>query len=463
MRRPLAPYLPEANPNAPTDPNKAMAERQRTAIANAHANKERIPVERAGVDGAAPPPKASSSASTPKTATSSTPRSTDSSAPAKSSASAPAAQPSTEAGSTPSPSNESPTAPDATEAAASAGRGPRYDVKSMRKWAEEHPEEAAELRIHVFGADQDTTQEWVRVQNKKRKVKEELRSEREKTVGEAAAERAQAKADREAAEGVAGSLRPLIDMWQGATRKDDKGNLLPDFDTIDHAFEMTAQMPLDQYMRLRARRGVANPEGARLRAENLRLQRELEAAKGTTTGAAAPAANAGAVSPPAVPAPPPAAAPVSSADAEAKWGDDVPKHHKLRQIVDWASKLDAEMEKYHDADLDEYSRDPEDVAEVVLRRELAALTASEEDEPAPKKRAPPAGKPNTPRRRAVPDGSLEAAHANGKGLPPPPKGHKVIAPEAADEPPADLAERERWAIARARKRAAAMARGEVFE
>lgn len=315
----------------------------------------------------------------------------------------------------------------------------------MKKWAEQNPEQAAELRIHVFGADQDSTQEWIKVQNKKRKMKDELRTEREKTLAEAAAERAAAKADREAAEGAAGALRPVLDLWQGATRKDQQGNIIPDFDTVDNAFEQVAKMPLDTYLRLRARRGVSNPEQARLRAENARLQRELEAAKGGSAGAAAPVAQQTA-SPPSVPAEQPAAAPVPipKTDFEAKWGDDIPKGHKLRQIADWAAKLDAEMSEYHDAELDEYSRDPEDVAAVVLRRELAALTEDDEPPPAPK----PKAKHSTPAKRA----------ANGKELPPPPKGHREIQLEDADKPPEDLVERERWAIKRARERAAQMMR-----
>jgi hypothetical protein len=315
----------------------------------------------------------------------------------------------------------------------------------MKKWAEQNPEAAAELRVHVFGADQDTTAEWVKVQNFRRKLKEELRTEKEKTAAEAAAERAQAKADREAAEGAAGALRPVLDLWQGATRKDEQGNIIPDFDTVDHAFEQVAKMPLDTYLRLRARRGVSNPEQARLRAENARLQRELEAAKGTTTGAAAPAAQQTA-SPPSVPAVAQlAAAPVSTpaVEFEAKWGDDIPPKHKLRQIVDWGKKLDAAMEQYHDPELNEYSRDVEDVAAVVLKRELALLTEDDEPPPAPRRRQPP-----TPAKRA----------ANGKELPPPPKGHREIAIEDADKPPDDLVERERWAIKRARERAAQMLR-----
>lgn len=303
----------------------------------------------------------------------------------------------------------------------------------MKKWVNEHPEEAAELRIHVFGADQDTTQEWVKIQNKLRKGKQELRTQAEKTTAEVAAERAQAKADREAAEGAAMALRPVLDLWQGAMRKDAQGNAFPDFDLVDAAFEQTAKMPLDQYMRLRARRGVSNPEGARMRAENARLMRELEALKTNGAAASAPAEHheaAGATANGATPAPPKVTAPAASVDLEAKWGDELPKAHKLRNIAGWAAKLGVEMDKYHDAELDEYSRDPEEVADRVLKRELVALSedADEPEAPAPKKTP----KPVTPKRK------LPA---------------KATEPDD-DVAPEGFAERERWALERARKRIA---------
>lgn len=302
----------------------------------------------------------------------------------------------------------------------------------MKKWVEQHPEEAAELRVHVFGADQDATKEWIMVQNKKRKMKDELRSEKEKSAAETAAERAQAKADRDLAESAAAQLRPIVDLWQGATRKDSNGNAFPDFDLVDAAFENVAKMSLDSYLRLRARRGVSNPEGAKMRAENARLTRELEALK--TNGAApsqgsAPAepnGAAGATANGATPAPPKVTAPAASVDFEEKWGDEVPKTHKLRNISGWAAKLDAEMDKYHDAELDEYSRDPEEVADRVLKRELAALAEDDDEPEAP---APKKGKPVTPKRKA-------AAKAEPDD----------------EEGPAGFADRERWALERARKR-----------
>ena len=429
MKRPLAPYLPPADPNAPADPVAAMRDRQNAAIAARVGQTFRASVEAAGVDGAATPPKPKTTPKTPEPTSktgsppaSSEPSTKDSSAPASSS--------------TPKPSDEP--AKDGSESSGSATpaapKGPRYDFKSVKKWAEEHPEEAAELRP-IFGADQNTSEEWIKVQNKRRKMKEEVRSEKEKGLAEAAAERAQAKADRELAEGAAGQLRPLMDMWAAAVRKDAQGNIIPDFDTLDHAFEMTAQMPLDQYMRLRARRGVANPESARQRAEIVRLQRELEAAKGGAAGAVAPQTQALALPPPA-----PVATPAAPVDLKAKWDDELPKGHKLRQLADWPAKLEAAMDKFHDAELDEYSRDPEDVANALLKRELAAF--SEEEEPAtpPVKRA--ATKPSTPRARA-------AAVAPSPAPKTPKNGLISVSPEEFE---GNMQERERWALERARMR-----------
>jgi hypothetical protein len=325
----------------------------------------------------------------------------------------------------------------------------------MKKWAEQNPEEAAELRIHVFGVDQDSTQEWIKLQNKKRKMKEEFRGEKEKTAAEAAAERAEARADREVAEGAAGKLRPLMDMWGAATRKDAAGNLIPDFDTVDMAFENTAQMPIDEYMRRRARRGAANPEMTRVRAENARLQRELEAARPKETGAAVPSSQAPA-SPPAVTSETKTAAPV---DLLVKWGDELPKGHKLRSIVDWPAKLEAAMDRYHDAELDEYSKDPEDVANSVLKRELALL-ADEEEEPAPVKKKPAAapGRPNTPKRRAAADEGSTPTNVPGLGIAASklvPRGkvnedrsHKVIKPEELESFDGGAAARRRFAMDR---------------
>jgi hypothetical protein len=454
VKRPLAPYLPEKAEGTP-DPVRSMEDRQRAAIAARVKDPTRQAVDAAGVDGAAPLPKSKTAPSTPERSLTPSVGATSKSASPPTS-SAPAEQPSSEATSTPSASPA--TDPDGQPAQAPAAKGPRYDVKSFKKWAEENPEAAAEIRTVVFKADADSTQEWIRVQNKIRKVKQEHRAAAEKTTAEAVAERAQAAADRKAAEDAAGALRPVIDLWEGATRKDAQGNIIPDFDVVDAAFESVAKMPLDAYMRLRARRGVANPEGARLRAENARLQRELEAAKGGNTGAASPVAQQSA-SPPsasAVAQPDDAARVTTPArDPEREWGDALPKAHKLRQLASWAAKLDAEMDKYHDAELDEYSRDPEDVADSLLKRELAAFI--EEEAPEPKKRAP-AGKPSTPKKRA---GAAAPEIPDAKALTP--KAHKAVHENTDDEAPTGFAERERWALRRAAERLTAMRRGEAVE
>jgi hypothetical protein len=77
------------------------------------------------------------------------------------------------------------------------------------------------------------------------------------------------------------------------------------------------------------------------------------------------------------------------------------------------------MQKYHDETLDEYSRDPEDVAQVVLKRMLKGFEP-EEVEGEPVQRMPAKGKPNTPKNR---------------------KGKTAFSDEPSDEPISDLAKK----------------------
>jgi hypothetical protein len=329
-------------------------------------------------------------------------------------------------------------------------KGPRYEVKAMKKWAEEHPEEAAAIRRDVFGADESSTTEWIRVQNKKRKIKGELREERTRLMADVETVKAAAKAEADRVETHRTAVQPLVDLFQGGARKNARGEWEPDFDAVDAAFEQCTQgLPLDQYMRMRARRGVANPESARMRAENARLQRELEAAKGAS---AKPAEDAPADAKPA--AKPVAPAPTHAELAE-KWGDEVPKKHPLRKIEGWAQALEDAMSAYHDEDLDEYSRDPEEVANEVLKAQLAELQGDDDDE----EEAPaPRAKPRVKVRGKLP--------AVGKdGLPDPaslrPKPSKT-APASApgdDDEPKDFRQRQAWALERHQRRA----RGELVD
>jgi hypothetical protein len=268
----------------------------------------------------------------------------------------------------------------------------------------------------------------VRLQNKRRKLKGELSADREKTLAEARAEREAAAAERATVDGVVSKLSPIADMWEAVAEgiKKNPGAPQIDFEMADAAFEQNAGISVDDYMRLRARRGLAVPGDARLRAENARLKREAESAK--SNGAATPALIAPAVAAPAA---------KSKDAAEARdWSPELPKDHKLRKIDGWNALLDKEMSKYHDADLDEYSKDPEDVAAKVLKRELAALAAEEEDEeeaPKPRARVKVAAKPEpVARPRKVPVAEL---------------------PDDDSPEPKGMADRTNWAIDRAMRRA----------
>lgn len=413
VRRPLAPYLPEANPNAPKDPAQAMAERTRAAI------ESRLPKNRTQNTSAASAPSSTASSTTSKTlpAQSSAPSEKVSKTGSETASPEPkpGQPPSTEDTSTPSsspPKSEtveaSPVAPDATADASTAQkRGPRYEIKAMKKWAEENPEQAAELRVHVFGYDPESNEGYIKLTNKRRAIRKEIDEHRTKSLAEIEAEKASVKAYAEKAESTAKTIAPLMDLWEAAKRVDQHGNPMPDFDAGDAAFLQIAKMPIDDYMRLRARRGVANPEMARLRAENARLKAQGAPATASpatppqSNGAAAPAQTP-AVSPPAaVEAPKPAA----PAELEAKWSPELPKDHRLRMIQGWAAKLDAEMQRYHDDTLDEYSRDPEEVAGIVLKRALAELAGEDETDEVqvvPKSRGPQKKlSPPTQRKRAT--------------------------------------------------------------
>jgi hypothetical protein len=483
VKRPLAPYLPEANPNAPADPVQALRERQRVAIESRTQNAERSRVEGAGVDGAATPPKArttpntsadsrrpstpgSQSGSRPaqsrQAATTATSGSTN--APQGSSASAPAAQPSSEGSNTPSSSKPSETEAETTTTSSEdtpsiSPRGPRYDVKAYKKWAEENPEEAAEIGKAVYKMDADMSQEWIRVQNRIRKVKLEAKESNAKALADARAEREAAKADREHAEQVASQIRYVSDMWGAAQNKNARGEPAPDFDSVDEAFRQnTGGITIDDYMRQRARRGIASPELAKERAQRVRLEAELAQLKGGQNNGAAGKApveanGAAAAVVPADPAQRTAAPAAPSVNFEEKWGEELPDSHPLRQFATWAKDLEQAMQAYHDDVLDEYSRDPEEIADELVKRKLAALSPA--PEPAPKPRAKPAnGRPNTPKRRAAasPDGIPSAAELTPRSSVPP-RGHRPATQEDLEsDAPTDYTKRERWALDRAQRR-----------
>jgi len=132
----------------------------------------------------------------------------------------------------------------------------------------------------------------------------------------------------------------------------------------------------------------------------------------------------------------------------------MPKTHALRQFADWQTELDAEMQKYHDETLDEYSRDPEEVADALFKRKMKALAGDEEEEaPAPRTRPKT---PNTPKRRTEAATSVPGIPAASKLAP---RGevnhdrsHKETTLQAIVTNDGGMAERTRYAMERAQRR-----------
>jgi hypothetical protein len=419
------------------------------------------------VDGAATPPKASPKVASQKDASQASSQKTSSPSGSTSTGStgegaAPGSQQtsrddtSTPAADTKSdPSEDSTEATEASASDASGGeaRGPRYELKAFKKWTEENPEQAAELAKAVFQIDVD--EGFIKLQNKARRIKGEIREQR--TAAEKAAQDklAAAQAAQAEAEQIAGSLRYMADMWGAAQRKDDQGRVIIDFDTADECFRQNmGGISIDDYMRQRARRGVSSPELARERASRLRLEAELAQLKGNNGAArGAQEANGAAASVPGAAhgtpeADKPAAAPAApTTNPEELWGDELPKTHQLREFRGWADELHREMQRHYDETLDEYSVDPEEIADKLLQRKIAAFQP-EEQEPAPARRAP-AKKPNTPKNRQRPaaTGAVpSAAELTPRGRRPASKD------DLADDAPADYVSRERWALDRAQRR-----------
>lgn len=463
MKRPLAPSLPPADPNAPADPIKAFAERRKAAIDARVGDPHRAATEAAGVDGATTPPKPIATGSKP-TGTQKTPA-------------VPVAESAVTASTQTAVSAEEPAKQELpTTPATHEEKGPRYDLKSFKRWAEKNPEEAIEfsksIGVDVFRENEDPKQEWIRQQQKARKIKEDISSREAALSAKNQAELAQIKAEREAAEAIGSQLAYIGDMWAAAKRVNAQGQPDPDFDTIDEAFRQNSGgMTIDEYNRARARRGVANPEVAKLRAENARLLARVNAGQAPPNGATAPAGGAAAqqtqATTPPVAAAETAAPRANTRDPEAFWGDDVPKTHALRQFAGWATELDAEMSKYHDDTLDEYSKDPEEIADKLLARKIAAFAADEEEEaPAPARKPAAKGKPNVPKRRAAPEGGVvdvpglpAAAKLVPRGKVNTDRSHKVVTKDEIASFDGGAAERRRFAIDRAMRRA----RGEPVE
>jgi hypothetical protein len=332
-------------------------------------------------------------------------------------------------------SEESPSSPENASGATTA-QIIAFTPKEFKKWAQANPEEALAFREAIdkdsFRLGEDTKAEWIRQTQRGRKLREEIRTKREELDREMGGREAKAKEQLQLAETTAQSIRYLSEMWGAANGKDATGNRVIDFDAVEEAFRQnTGGLSINDFVKLAARRGVANPEAARLRAELRRAELELEKNKGAAAPAQ-PTNGAGAVSGTAQPeaaAPAPAVSPGLHANPEEYWGDEVPADHPLRRLAGWGQLLDRAMLQWHDDVLDEYSRDAEDIASEIFQRQLAALTGGAEAGPEKVAVKPHArAKPATPKnrqaaiRKTASDDGAPAVSVPGLGIP----AHKLV-------------------------------------
>jgi hypothetical protein len=335
-----------------------------------------------------------------------------------------------------SPSSEPDTQTSET-AAEKAERERRYDVKSIRDWARKHPEEAAEVAKQVFHVDGDLSSEWIRVQNKFRKRQTAL-EEREREIT------ARIDAHEKESKETLDALDPIANLFQAVNpdRGQDGAKFDPkkiDFDAADQAFQDLTGVAIDEYMRHRARKGVAiSPEARALKLENEQLKKKLEKAAPEEAKDDKPKAKA------------------EPETASNKWESDIPEEHALRQFAGWQKELSKAMAPYHDPVMDEYSKDPEVVADALLLRKVKEFELEEpevEVKPKPKPvaaRAPaPAPKPKAP---ALDELIPSDAYAYRK--PAPKNGH-----ETEPAVPGDFASRKRKAM----ERHTARMRGELVD
>ncbi len=318
-----------------------------------------------------------------------------------------------------------------------AEREKRYDVKSIRDWARKHPEEAAEVAKQVFHVDGDLSSEWIRVQNKFRKRQTAL-EEREREIT------ARIDAHEKESKETLDALDPIANLFQAVNpdRGQDGAKFDPkkiDFDAADQAFQDLTGVAIDEYMRHRARKGVAiSPEARALKLENEQLKKKLEKAAPEEAKDDKPKAKA------------------EPETASNKWESDIPEEHALRQFAGWQKELSKAMAPYHDPVMDEYSKDPEVVADALLLRKVKEFELEEpevEVKPKPKpiaaRAAAPAPKPKAP---ALDELIPSDAYAYRK--PAPKNGH-----ETEPAVPGDFASRKRKAM----ERHTARMRGELVD
>lgn len=214
----------------------------------------------------------------------------------------------------------------------------------------------------MFKADD---QEWIKLQNRSRKSKQALAAEKKALLA----------AQKEFEESSA-SFVPILDMLEAGQGE------TPDFSSVDAAFEQVTGRSMDDYIRARARRGIAtDPAAAALRAENARLKKQLESgAKPAeeTEGEASPAAEF--VLP------------------------DIDDEHPIRKLAGWEGILRKAAAPHYDPDTDEFDVDADSLATEVLQKELDKLRPPPppvaEEKPKPKPVAKAKGK--APPRKPAP-------------------------------------------------------------
>lgn len=416
-----SPPPPEAKAPAP-DPKKDAETRSRVAIEARLKTAAVDAVDKAKII----PPKAAD----PKVATPSSSKGGEAATGTQKPASTSGTPPSAASGTTTTakdPGSES------TEEAAEAQEA-RYSLKSVRNWARKNPEEAAEIAEQVFHVGKDQSAEWIRVQNKLRKGHEKLEEERTTFYAERDSVKQQA-------EETVGVLQPISDLFEAVNpnRGTDKpfDHTKIDFDAGDQAWLALTGVPIDDYMRHRARKGISvNPEMRALKLENERLKKAqtVEKKEEPKEEKKAPKEEL-----------PPALA--------KKWEAEVDEEHPIRQFVDWQKLLTKAMAPYYDADLDEYSKDPEKIATRLVQAKLDELEPAKVEEEKPVTRKPAASRPagrseeERPRARAKTDGELTTENAMRRVM-------RAPAPvETPRDMPKDIGARTQWAIQRAQKRA----------
>jgi hypothetical protein len=322
-----------------------------------------------------------------------------------------------------------------------AERERRYDVKSIRDWARKHPEDAAEVAKQVFHVDGNLAAEWIRVQNKHRKRQTALDARDKELTERAAKQEAEAKDTIE-------TLTPIASLFEAVNpdRGQEGGKFDPkkiDFDAADQAWHDLTGVPIDEYMRHRARKGVAiNPEQRALKLENERLKKQLEkAAPEEAKDDTKPNGKAKEPAPELV---------------GTKWESDIPEEHGLRQFAGWQKDLTKAMAPYHDEQMDEYSVDPETIADKLLLRKVKEFEVEEPEPEVKPKPKPPAARAPEPKPKPKAPASDDIIPADAYSYR---KPAARTEPESEPAIPGDYAKRKRLALDRHNRRM----RGELVD